>query len=315
MKKAGDPRFEKELLQALRDPLRASERDAARTRVSRRLQATLSQLEVGAASALPLLLEAPRAAASQALSAAAQGKMLAAASSGVASGAAAAGGSAAGASAVAAAAHPLGVLLTAFALGAGAGGGTLVALSAGHVFESKTAAGPKAPVASTAPALRQGPRPVPPRASEPAFVSPRPEAHSAEALIQAQPTPRARVSVSPRVPAAPPPAVVGVGVSPTPKAVAGEPQTNTLSAQQALLDRARAALAHGDGQQALAALSEHARVHPTSELLEEREALIIKSLIASGDSATARARAAAFAARYPRSLFLPSIRAALPENP
>jgi hypothetical protein len=41
----------------------------------------------------------------------------------------------------------------------------------------------------------------------------------------------------------------------------------------------------------------------------------VKSLIAAGDDAQARARASGFAARYPRSLFLPSIRAALRENP
>jgi len=81
------------------------------------------------------------------------------------------------------------------------------------------------------------------------------------------------------------------------------------------LDRARSALARGDGDQALAALGEHARVHPGSALVEEREALFIKSLIAAGDVSTVRARAAAFAARYPHSLFLPSIRAALSKNP
>jgi outer membrane protein assembly factor BamD (BamD/ComL family) len=94
-----------------------------------------------------------------------------------------------------------------------------------------------------------------------------------------------------------------------------EARADTLTVQQALLDRARSALAHGDGGQALTALSEHARVHPTSELAEEREALTIKALITSGDIAAARKRAADFGVRYPRSLFLSSIRAALAKNP
>jgi len=120
----------------------------------------------------------------------------------------------------------------------------------------------------------------------------------------------ARASTSAQNPARGRPAQVEVT-----SAVEADSRGDTLTVQQALLDRARAALAHGDGRQALAALAEHARTHPASDLLEEREALTIKSLIASGDSTTARARAAAFAARYPQSLFLPSIRAALPENP
>jgi hypothetical protein len=42
-------------------------------------------------------------------------------------------------------------------------------------------------------------------------------------------------------------------------------------------------------------------------LAEEREALRIRALAAAGRSHDARARAAAFRARFPRSLFLPVV--------
>lgn len=310
MSKSSDVRFEKDLLQALREPVRSVERNAARARVSRRLQVTLSQLEVGAAAALPLLLEAPPVAATQAAAgAAAQAKALAA-STGIAAGAA--GAASAGAGTAVTAAHPVSVLLTAFALGAGAGGGTLAALSAARVFEAKVAPSPtsNASVNSATPrsGSRHGSRAIEPAPSEPSSSSGESGAHVAPASA-------ARVSVSPRVPA---PSHVA-SANETASRAGGEaspaPRANSLTAQQALLDRARSALARGDGGQALAALSEDARIHPASELSEEREALLIKSLIAAGDSASARVHAAAFGARYPRSLFLPSIRAALPENP
>src|ERR1043165_7086013 len=116
MKKSPDERFEKELLQTLRGPMPVSERNAARSRVSRRLQATLSHLEVGAAGALPLLLEAPPGAATQsAASVTASSKVWAATTNSVAGAAAAKGTAAAGTNLAVAASHPLGMLVTAFA--------------------------------------------------------------------------------------------------------------------------------------------------------------------------------------------------------
>ena len=89
----------------------------------------------------------------------------------------------------------------------------------------------------------------------------------------------------------------------------------SLTAQQALLDEARTALARGDEKAALRAIDLHARRYPDSVMTEEREALAIKALIASGNYAEARARSGRFRARYPRSLLLPSIDEALSEIP
>jgi len=313
MKRSSDERFEKELLQALREPIRAPERNAARTRVSLRLQATLSCLEVGAASTLPLMLEAPSIAASQSTASVAASSKALVGAAGIGNTAAAAGSGAAGAGAAVAATHPLGVLLTAFALGAGAGGGAFVVLSGGDVIEPGAAAASKAPAASFSVAPRQK------SPSLPALPLPE-QAHAdsgaaselVEGSVRAEEPERARTHA--RGAGAPAlasgSAQLGASVSP-----ATGPSVDTLTVQQALLDRARAALARGDGAQALAALAEHARVHPASTLAEEREALTIKSLIASGDYPSARARGDRFGQRYPHSLFLPSIRAALSKNP
>jgi len=88
-----------------------------------------------------------------------------------------------------------------------------------------------------------------------------------------------------------------------------------LGAQQSLLDRARQALARGDGERALASLAQHEQTFAATLLEEERVSLKIKSLMASGRVPEARALAADFATRFPRSLLLPSIRAAVAPNP
>ena len=80
-----------------------------------------------------------------------------------------------------------------------------------------------------------------------------------------------------------------------------------LAEQQALLDVARSAFGRNDYPQALRALNAHFLRFPKSVLAEEREALEIKTLAASGRVAEAKGRAARFAARFPQSLFLPSI--------
>ncbi|HWA72978.1 MAG TPA: outer membrane protein assembly factor BamD [Polyangiaceae bacterium] len=330
MKKSADERFEQELREALRGQMQAPERNAARARVSRRLQESLSQLGTGAAAALPLLLEAPPAAASGA-AAAASSKALAAASGAAASSkalaaASVAGGAslgagasgAAGAGVGAAAAHPLGAWLVAFALGAGAGGGVLVAATAGRIWAPSSASQPSAPNASASSGARHGlQRAVNHAPVQATSESVRTEPVIAPSVSQARGETPSNALPLPRAPlAAPPGRSAGLGQPETsePNRPAA-PLTGSLTEQQALLDRARSALSHGDGGQALAALAEHARAHPTSELAEERDALTIKSLIRASDYAKARELAAAFIARYPHSLFLPSIRAALAQNP
>ncbi|HWZ92867.1 MAG TPA: hypothetical protein VNW92_28575 [Polyangiaceae bacterium] len=81
----------------------------------------------------------------------------------------------------------------------------------------------------------------------------------------------------------------------------------SLAEQQALLDVARSAFARSDYAATLDALSSHFRRYPKSLLGEEREALEIKALAASGRDAEAKARAARFKAQFPQSLLMPSV--------
>jgi hypothetical protein len=90
---------------------------------------------------------------------------------------------------------------------------------------------------------------------------------------------------------------------------------SSLSAERAILDGARSALAAGDAPRALSLLDEHARRFPRPQLGEEREALAIQSLVAAGRYDDARARAARFRTAAPNSLFLPAIDASLASIP
>jgi hypothetical protein len=83
-----------------------------------------------------------------------------------------------------------------------------------------------------------------------------------------------------------------------------------LAAQQALLDEARRALAHGDAKSALDSLAQHEQTFRSTLFEEERLSLKIKSLAVSGNTSEARALADSFEARFPHSLLLPSVRAA-----
>jgi hypothetical protein len=58
-------------------------------------------------------------------------------------------------------------------------------------------------------------------------------------------------------------------------------------------------------------LGRHARKFPNGQLEEEREALWVQALVASGDAGSARARGELFRRRFPRSIQLPIVDAAL----
>jgi len=60
----------------------------------------------------------------------------------------------------------------------------------------------------------------------------------------------------------------------------------------------------GDFAGALAAVGEHAHRYPSGSLVEEREALRVRSLAGLGQSAEAQRAASAFHARFPRSVLL-----------
>lgn len=135
------------------------------------------------------------------------------------------------------------------------------------------------------------------------------------------PAPVVAVAVEPPMPPAPPPQqeppVVAEPVEvPTPPKPAPAPvrrpsRDEQLAAERALLEMARTSLTRGQPQTALEAIAQHARRHPKGQLAEERDSLWIRALVASGKGAEARARAEAFRARYPRSLLLPAVDAAL----
>ena len=83
-------------------------------------------------------------------------------------------------------------------------------------------------------------------------------------------------------------------------ASAGE--MGTWRAELELLQRARAAVAADDWSDAQSAVNEHARRFPGGQLVEEREALRVKTLIGLGKAQEARQAARAFGARFPRSV-------------
>jgi hypothetical protein len=90
---------------------------------------------------------------------------------------------------------------------------------------------------------------------------------------------------------------------------------SSLAAERRLLDAARAALVGGDSATGMDKLSRHTRQFPRGALAEEREALAVDALVASRRYDEARRRADAFRARYPGSLFAPSVAAALQAIP
>lgn len=82
----------------------------------------------------------------------------------------------------------------------------------------------------------------------------------------------------------------------------------SLREQQALLDQARLALGKGEPERCLAAIATHRSRFPQSLLAEERDALTIKALVASGSMSTASEQLETFLQDYPRSLLIPSLK-------
>jgi hypothetical protein len=127
-----------------------------------------------------------------------------------------------------------------------------------------------------------------------------------------------RVIAPDPAPAAPPTPVEPRRSRPAPAAVA-EPldgdgvseRSSQLAREQAIIDAARAGLARGHGDDALAALARHEREFPAGSLVEEREGLRVLALARSGRASEAAEGAARFRAQYPRSMLLPAISAAL----
>jgi pimeloyl-ACP methyl ester carboxylesterase len=86
-----------------------------------------------------------------------------------------------------------------------------------------------------------------------------------------------------------------------------------LNEERALVDEARVAYSRGDTIGCLAMLEKHRTLHPNGLLSEEREALAVRALVATGRMAEARERGHRFATRYPASVMLPAVLSALEE--
>ena len=84
-----------------------------------------------------------------------------------------------------------------------------------------------------------------------------------------------------------------------------------LAAERAILDVARTALGRSDAAHALEAVDRHAREFPGGQLSEEREAIAVQALVKLRRREDAAARGARFRKRYPNSVLIPVIDAAL----
>jgi hypothetical protein len=113
------------------------------------------------------------------------------------------------------------------------------------------------------------------------------------------PPPLPSPAAAPRRPAEPVPAVSARG----------------LGAERALLDVARGALARGEAREALVAADRHEKEYPAGALVEEREAIAIRALVAVGRRDEARQRAFAFERRFPNGLMLRAVKSAVGEEP
>lgn len=89
------------------------------------------------------------------------------------------------------------------------------------------------------------------------------------------------------------------------------PESAGLDAELRQLEEARGALSAGQPSRALALLAVHARNHPGSMLAQERDALKVKTLVAAGRHAEARAAGERFAASYPEGLLRDAVKASL----
>jgi hypothetical protein len=84
-----------------------------------------------------------------------------------------------------------------------------------------------------------------------------------------------------------------------------------LAAERILIDTSRSALARGDHAAALDAVAQHGERFPNGQLAEEREVIAVQALVAAKRVQEAADRAGRFRRKYPNSLLLPVLDAAL----
>jgi RNA polymerase sigma-70 factor (ECF subfamily) len=187
------------------------------------------------------------------------------------------------------AAHPLSTAAAALAIGMAVGAGGYAALvhpersgpPARTVAVEREAAHVAPSAAESAAPLIEEPAPAPPQTPAPSALA----TGAATAALAAGPAP----------------------------AASAPDRDGALAAEQRLLDQARLALSQGDPAAAGALLDRHARLFPRALLAEEREALAIEVLAASGRLDEARAAVGRFRSRYPNSLFTSALRSAAGE--
>ncbi len=142
-------------------------------------------------------------------------------------------------------------------------------------------------------------------------------APQAASAARSEPPPAPRASSEPPLPAVSvgslPSAITTAKVARTETPEAPAPSARGLGAERSLLDIARGALARGEGAEALAAVDRHGREYPDGALVEEREALAVKALVALGRRDEARARAQRFEQRFPNGLMLRAVKGAIGE--
>src|SRR5690606_35978584 len=80
--------------------------------------------------------------------------------------------------------------------------------------------------------------------------------------------------------------------------------------EMALLQRAQAALRDGRASDALELLAQHAETFVHGSMVEERQALRVLALCASGEAARGSAEAATFLRAHPRSTYAARVRTA-----
>jgi hypothetical protein len=141
-------------------------------------------------------------------------------------------------------------------------------------------------------------------------------AYQFRAYISPAPAPEVRPAASPVKTIVAPPPVVAAPVAevveeapaaPEPTAAKPMSRADATRAELRLLRQARAAVAREEYAAALPPIAEHARKFKGGRLSEEREALRVKALAGLGRSDEARRAAAAFRARFPRSVLLSAV--------
>ncbi|MGH7436442.1 MAG: hypothetical protein ACRENE_12285 [Polyangiaceae bacterium] len=154
-------------------------------------------------------------------------------------------------------------------------------------------------------------------------------ATGAAVYARLMPRPEARVvlverpAANPAPSAAPSPPAASSPPEPTAAAVSAPPASapahgsgpSQLSVERHMLDEARHALLQGNPTRALEVLERHRRTFPSPLLAEEHGALEVQSLAKAERYGEARTLGEAFRRRYPDSLYLPMVDAALAAMP